>query len=279
VTAGDRPPDALERTRSLVAELTHAFEASPFEDFTAALRRRLSQLSVNLLDGQVIARPDAQAVTARLIELVRELLGRLAERPADAMRMLDALRSTGLLELEPERDRFERECARRFPPPRPATWRELAELRALAIAHPEYCQVGPPVTHVEFAARLEAAGTPLPGELLAFSAAASHVALACRHVAAPAGRICPGEVLRVRDGRLILFDRIKRHPGMLLVEQPGVSIAQAIGTWWLVLEDERAPETRRPLDLQGLLRFALRRMEAPSLEALLTELAWRRFFA
>ncbi|HET7504495.1 MAG TPA: hypothetical protein VFK02_25915 [Kofleriaceae bacterium] len=278
MTAGDRPPDVLERAHALAAELTRAFEASPFDDFATALRRRLAQLSAGMLDGQVIARPQAQVLAAHLIERVGELLERLVERPGEALRVLDALRSTGFLELEPERDRFERECARRFPPPAPVTWRELAELRALATAHPAHCQLGPPVIHVEFAARLEAAGTPLPGELLGFYAAASHVALSCRHVAAAAGRICPGDALRVRDGRLILFDRIKRHPTMLLIEQPGISIAQALGTWWLVLEDDRAPEIRRPLDLQGLLRFALRRGEAPSLEVLLTDLAWRRFF-
>ena len=83
----------------------------------------------------------------------------------------------------------------------------------------------------------------------------------------------------MREGRLVLIERIKRHPVTMLVEQPGVSIAPALGTWWLVLEDDRAPATRRPLDLQGLLRFALRRMDAPTLEALLTELSWRQFFA
>ncbi|HEX3766718.1 MAG TPA: hypothetical protein VHW23_48840, partial [Kofleriaceae bacterium] len=93
------------------------------------------------------------------------------------------------------------------------------------------------------------------------------------------GGICSGDVLRERDGRLVLIDRVRRHPANLMMEQPGVSIAQALGTWWLVLEDERAPSTRRPLDLQGLLRFALRRVEAPSLETLVTDLAWRRFFA
>jgi hypothetical protein len=158
------------------------------------------------------------------------------------------------------------------------TWRELAELRVLAERHPELCRIGPPASHVEFAARLAAAGCELPRELLALYAAASHVELGCRHLSASAGAICAGEALRVRDGRVILFDRVKRHPTMMLVEQPGVSIAQALGTWWLVLEDERAPTTRRPLDLQGFLRFALRRVEAPSLEALLTDLAWRRFF-
>jgi hypothetical protein len=134
------------------------------------------------------------------------------------------------------------------------------------------------VRHVEFAARLAALGSELPGELLALYAACGHIALVCRHVDATAVRITAGDALRVRDGRLILIDRVRRHPRTMLVEQPAMSIAQVLGTWWLVLEDERAPATRRPLDLQGLLRFALLRREAPSLDVLLTDLAWRRFF-
>jgi hypothetical protein len=55
-------------------------------------------------------------------------------------------------------------------------------------------------------------------------------------------------------------------------------VLSALGTWWLVLEDARAPAVKRPLDLQGMLRFALRRMEAPTFEVLLTDLAWSRFF-
>ena len=263
----------------MIDELARTFETGPLDVFVGALRGRLQQLSVSMVDGQVIARADAAALAARLIELVRGALATLGERPADAVRVLDALRSTGFVELEPERAQFERDRALRFPPPAPATWRELAELRALAIAHPEHCRVGPPATHVEFAARLAAAGHELPGELLAFYAAAGDVELTCRHVGARAGGICSGEALRVRDGRLILFDRITRRPVTLLVEQPGISIALAIGAWWLVLEDDRAPAIKRPLDLQGLLRFALRRMEAPSLEALLTDLSWRQFFA
>jgi len=261
-----------------IEELRQAFEAAPFEAFIGALRGRLQQLSVSMLDGQVIERPDAEALAALVIELARGVLGTLADRPADALRVLDALRSTGFVELEPGRAPLERECARRYPPPPAASWRELAELHALAIAQPEYCRVGPPATHVEFAARLAASGTPLPDELLALYAACSHVALWCRHVAASAGSIAAGDALRVRDGRLILFDRIKRHPVTLLVEQPGISIVHAIGTWWLVLEDDRAPAVKRPLDLQGMLRFALRRMDAATLEVLLTDLAWRRFF-
>jgi hypothetical protein len=263
----------------VIQELVQALETTSLEGFVAALRGRLQQLGVSMVDGRVIAKPAAEALAAQVIELVRGILvDKLAARPADALRVLDALRSTGYLQLEPARAQLERARAAQFPPPPPATWRELADLRVLAAEDPAHCRVGPPATHVEFAARLAAAGTEVPGELLACYAACSHVALACRHVAASAGSICAGEALRVRDGRIILFDRVKRHPVALLVEQPGISILQAIGTWWLVLEDDRAPAIKRPLDLQGLLRFALRRMDAPTLEVLLTDLSWHRFF-
>jgi len=260
-------------------ELVTALETQPIDAFAGLLRRRLGELGVCLVGGRVIARAEADALVTEALAVARRALGELVDRPGDALRVLDAARSAGFDQLEADRPRLEAERARRFPPPAPATWRELAELRALAAADPALCRVGPPATHVEFAARLAAAGHELPGELLAFYAAAGDVELTCRHVGARAGGICSGEALRVRDGRLIVLDRVRRHPANLHVEQPGVSLAQAIGTWWLVLEDDRAPATRRPLDLQGLLRFALRRVEAPSLEVLLTDLAWRRFFA
>jgi hypothetical protein len=263
----------------VIQELTTALEIQPIEAFSALLRRRLEQLGVCLVDGRVIARAEADALAAQALAVASRAIGALADRPGDALRMLDAVRRTGFDQLEAERPRLEAERARRFPPPAPVTWRELAELRALAARHPELCRVGPPATHIEFAARLAAEGHELPGELLAFYAAAGHVELRCRHVAVPAGGICGGEALRVHDGRLIVLDRVRRHPANLLIEQPGVSIAHAIGTWWLVLEDDRAPATRQPLDLQGLLRFALRRVDAASLEVLLTDLSWRRFFA
>src|SRR5262245_43234771 len=265
-------------TDVLIDELAQVFETGPCDGFVAALRRRMSQLGVRMIDGQVVSQDEADAVAARVIELVRgTVLGRLAERPGDAPRVLDALRATGFGQVDGERERCERERDLRYPPPPAATWRELAELRRLAAGYPEHCQIGPPVTHVEFAARLEEAGVELPGDLLAFYAACGHVGLACRHVRLPAGGTCAGEALRVRDGRVVLFDRMKRHPATRMIELPGVSIAQALGTWWFVLEDARAPAIRRPLDLQGLLRFALHRMEAASFETLVTDLAWQRF--
>ena len=263
----------------MIHELETALETQPIDAFAGLLRRRLSELGVCLVDGRVIARAEADALAAEALAVARRALGVLAGRPGDALRVLDAAHSTGFDQLEAERPRLEAERAQRFPPPVPVSWRELDELRALAAGAPGLCRVGPPATHVEFAARLTAAGHELPGELLGFYAAASHVELTCRHVGARAGGICSGEALRIRDGRLILLDRVRRHPANLHIEQPGVSLAQALGTWWLVLEDDRAPATRRPLDLQGLLRFALRRVEAPNLEVLLTDLAWRRFFS
>lgn len=263
----------------MVEDLAHAFDTAPFDAFVGALRGRLQQLGVSMVDGRVVARDEAEAIAAQVIELVRgRVLSALTARPGDAVRVLDALRGTGFEQLEGERAHHEGERARQFPPPVPVTWREIAELRALAERDPEHCSVGAPATHIEFTVRLGQAGVAVPGELLGFYAACSHVTLSCRHVAAPAGRICAGEALRVRDGRLLLFDRIKRNPATHMIEQPGISIVEAIGTWWLVLEDDQAPATRRPLDLQGMLRFALHRMDAPSFEALVTDLAWRRFF-
>jgi len=263
----------------VIQALADTLETQPIEVFSGQLRRRLVELGVGMVDGRVIAKADADALAAEVLEVARRaLLGKLAEQPGDALRVLDAVRSAGFDQLEGQRSRLERARSERFPPPSPVTWREIAELRALAADHPELCRLGPPATHVEFAARLAATGCELPRELLALYAGCSYLELTCRHVATPAGSICPGEALRVREGRLILFDRFKRHPAMMLVEQPGISIAQAIGTWWLVLEDDHAPAVRRPLDLQGFLRFALRRMDAPSLEVLLTDLSWRRFF-
>jgi hypothetical protein len=263
----------------VIAELAQAFADGPIDGFVGVLRKRLQHLSVSMVDGQVIAKAEATALIAQLLELVRgSVLGALGERPGDALRVLDCLRNSGYRELEAERPGFEHACAQRFPPPAAAAWPELVELRALADAEPALCQLGAPVRHVEFAVRLGGAGAEVPRELLALYAAASHVQLTCRRVAVPAGSICAGEALQIVDGRLILFARKRRHPMMQFVDQPGVSIAQALGTWWLVLEDDRAPATRRPLDLQGLLRFTLLRFEAATVETLLTDLAWRRFF-
>jgi hypothetical protein len=269
---------AVGYIRSVIQALLDTLEAQPIEVFSGLLRRQLAQLGVCMVDGRVVAKAQADALVSQLLGVARQALDRLADRPGDALVMLDAVRGAGCDQLEAERPRLEAARAERFPPPPAVTWREIAALRALATDQPRLCRIGPPVTHVEFAARMAAGGTELPRELLGLYAACSYLELTCRYVAAPAGSICAGEALRVRDGRVILFDRLKRHPAMMLVEQPGISIAQAIGTWWLVLEDDRAPATRRPLDLQGVLRFALRRMDAPSLEALLTDLSWRRFF-
>lgn len=264
---------------SVIDELRESFAGDPFDAFANLFRRRIQHLAACLIDGEVIDRGEADRVMARVTELARDhLLVALAERPGDALRVLDVLVAAGNPALEAARAGCEATRARLHPPPPPVRWPEILELRGLAERFPDHCQVGPPATHIEFAARYAAVGTELPIELLAVYAACSHVQLTCRHVATLAGMIGPGESLRVYDGRIVLFKRVRRDPRMMFVEQPGLSIARELGSWWLVLEDEHAPATRRPLDLQSFLRFALRRMEAPSREVLLTDLAWRRFF-
>ena len=264
----------------LIDELHRSFETESFDVFVHGFRRRVQHLGVCLVDGVVIERAAAEALGVQLLELVRgRLLSALDARPGDALRLLDVLRSAGYPQLEDARKGCEAARARLHPPPSPPPWREIAELNALAVRFPELCTLGPPCTHVEFSARLEVLGTELPAELLALYAAFSHLELRCRHVDAIALQLCAGEALKTRDGRVILFERVRRHPRLMFVEQPGVSIAAGLGTWWLVLEDERAPASRRPLDLQGMLRFALLRMDAPNRDILLTDLAWRKFFA
>lgn len=264
---------------SVIDELRQSFAGEPFEAFAMLFRKRIQHLAVCMIDGEVIDRGEADRAMALVTALVRDdLLAALAERPGDALRVLDVLVAAGNPALEDARAGCEATRARLHPPPPPVRWPEILELRGLAERFPDHCQVGAPVTHIEFAARLAAVGTELPIELLALYAACSHIALTCRHVATPAGAIGAGESLRAYDGRILLFKRVRRDPRMMFVEQPGVSIWRELGSWWLVLEDEHAPATRRPLDLQSLLRFALRRMEAPSREVLLTDLAWRRFF-
>lgn len=258
-------------------DLVRTFETRPFPAFLAAFTRTVQHLAVGMVDGAVVGRDEADAAIAELTERTRGWLDGLAERPGDALRMLDALRRAGFTALEPLRAAHVAERAQRFPPPAAVRWREIAELRALADADPARCEVGPPVEHVEFAAELSALGTAIPDELLALYAACSHVALRCRTVDTPAGGICAGDALRAREGRLGLFQRT-RGPRTLHIEQPGVSIGSDLGTWWLILEDSRAPRTRRPLDLQAFLRFTLLRYEAPSLEVLVTDLSWQRFF-
>src|SRR5262245_37854793 len=113
-----------------------------------------------MADGRVIARAEADALAAEIVDVARRaVLEKLGEQPGDALRVLDAVRSAGFDALEAERPRLERARAERFPPPAPVTWRELTELRSLAAGHPELCRIGPPASHVEFAARLAAAGT------------------------------------------------------------------------------------------------------------------------
>lgn len=262
----------------MIAELSQSFETDAFDVFVRRLDRRMQELAVCLVDGKVVARPDAQAMTAQVVQLMRVILGRLDERPVDGLRVLDTLRKVGVDTLEPLRAGHEVACARRYPAPAAPTWRVLGELRERAARHPEHCELGAPVPHVAFAARLAGEGHEVPAELLALYAVFGHVTLRCRHVAVLAGSICAGDALRVRDGRLHVLPRARRHPVTMHVEQPGISIAYDLGTCWLVLEDGRAPAVRRPLDLPGLLGFALLRQEAQTLEALLTDLSWRRFF-
>ena len=113
----------------MISDLTQAFEG-PFDGFLSALRKRLSQLGVRMVNDRVVPVAEADAHATEVIELMRgTVLPRLAERPGDALRVLDALRGTGFAHLEHERARCERERDLRYPPP-PAATRRASRHRA-----------------------------------------------------------------------------------------------------------------------------------------------------
>lgn len=262
----------------MIDDVAQLLASQPHDVVLRELRKRLQQLGAGMANGRIVPRAEADALAERVVELVRgHLCERLLDQPCEALSLLDLVRNTGYGALEPERPRFEAARRLRYPPPVPVGWREIELLRQAAAADPEHSTVGPPADHVAFASQL---GAELPSDLLALYAACSQFSLACRHVRpALAAALPAGDQLKLRDGRIVLFDRKKRHPAMQMLEQPGLSIMQALGTWWFVLEDAQAPAIRRPLDLQGMIRFALMRHAAPNLEMLVTDLAWQRFFA
>src|SRR5262245_7257949 len=121
--------------------------------FTKELEERIRQLMADMVDGRLLPKGEANALRASIIELVRsEALPRIGSRsPDDALGVLQKLEAYGFAHLPGERARLELARAQRFPPPPPATWPELAELREAAERHPEACSVRPAVDNSYFA--------------------------------------------------------------------------------------------------------------------------------
>jgi hypothetical protein len=247
--------------------------------FVNEMEERIRQLRADMVDGRVLPKPEADALRAAMIELVRsEALRRFAERnPNDALRILDKLKAYGFIQLEEERPRLEAARAARFPPPPPPAWPELVELRAAAEHHVDVCEVGSPVQSIYFAKELEEDGLPLPEELLALYASCDGFDLSClaaTHV--PVFSLLPSHSIDVSDAA-------EGYPRRVAVFQGGDAVQFSVyrdrkKQWWLVYEYEYQPIAKKALDLSDLIRFGLRRMNAPTADALDDELSWERFF-
>ncbi|HEX7836530.1 MAG TPA: hypothetical protein VF469_03655, partial [Kofleriaceae bacterium] len=73
----------------MIQELTDTLATQPIEVFAGLVRRRLAQLGLSMVDGRVIARPDADALAAQVLAMVQAAVStRLADRPGDALRVL-----------------------------------------------------------------------------------------------------------------------------------------------------------------------------------------------
>jgi hypothetical protein len=248
--------------------------------FVGELEGRIRQLGADMVDGRVLPRAEADALRTAMIELVRaEALPKFARgNPSHALRILDLLKAYGYTQLEGERAAHELARAARFPPPQPAAWPELDELRAAAAQHRAACRIGAPVPSVSFAEDLAAEGLALPPELLALYAWADGFDLAC--IAAP---FLP--VFSLLSSRSIdVSDAESGYPKRAAVFQGGDEAQLCVHRdrkqqWWLVYEHEFQPIAKLALELRSLLRFGLARMNAPTSDALAGELAWDRFFA
>lgn len=246
--------------------------------FVAEMEERLRQLRADMVDGRVLPKPEADALRESMVELVRsEALPKFAGRnPNDALRVLDKLKAYGYTQLERERAAFEAARAAKFPPPPAAVWPELTELRMAAGAHPDACRIGPPGQNVYFAKELEEDGVALPEDLLALYAWADTFDLSCL-----VATYVP--VFSFLPQSLDVSDAEEGYPRRAAVFQGGDEVQLSVyqdrkKQWWLVYEYEYQPIAKKALDLRELIRFGIRRMNAPTADALLGELSWERFF-
>jgi hypothetical protein len=287
---------------AVLESLRRTLGADPPAAFIAELVQRLQQLTANVVDGQVLAAPDATELRAGILELVRvEALPRLARvNPGDALRTLDKLRAYGLVNLENERAPLLAELAARFPPPPAPDWPELTALRRLAETQPELCRLRPPASHVGFAHELGRRGLPLPDEVLALYAAMDGFDLTARAAPTlPVLALVPSESIDERDpdeglpARTALFQGGDAEQLCVYRDRQGAeerwqanggrgadggnaADGGGRGRWMVVFEYDYEPVARRPLDVRALLRFGMARVEAP-VEALEGELGWDRF--
>jgi hypothetical protein len=249
--------------------------------FLEDLESRVRQLMANMVDGRVLPKPEADELRAAVMDFVRsEALPRLsAKNSNDAIVVLDKLKAYGWTALEGERPRLERARASKYPPPTPASWPALQELKSSSEAHPDFCVIHPPVENVYFAEALRQDGLPLPEELLALYAAQDGFDLSCiadpPHV--PVFTLLPSASIDECEGS-------DGYPRRVACFQGGDEVQLSVyrdrkKVWWLVYEYECQPVAKKVFDLQELLRFALRRMRAPTFDALNDgELCWERYF-
>ena len=247
--------------------------------FVKEMEERIRQLLADMVDGRVLPKHEADVLRASIVDLVRsEALAKFAGRnPNDALRILDTLRAYGHTQLEGERATLEAARAAKFPPPPAAEWPELAEVCAAAAQHSGLCSVGSPVQSIYFAKELEEDGLPLPHELLALYAWADGFDLSClsaTHV--PVFSFVPSQSIDISDAE-------DGYPRRAAVFQGGDEVQFSVcrdrkKRWWLVYEYEYQPIGKKALDLHDLIRFGLRRMNAPTVNTLNGDLSWDRFF-
>ena len=243
--------------------------------FLQALRGRVEQPSVGMIDGAVLEPEDIEQAASAIHGFLRDEAFALLS-VADAARVVELLHAFGwdIGDLETALDR--RRAV--HPPPPPLVGAEVDALRLAAKTHPEGCELADPITDVGWLESLRQHGVDVPQDLVALLCVADGFdlsAIVVPHL--PVFSLLPTssfDVLEPRDD----------FPARVAVFEGGDSVHLSVygddsGRWWMAFEYDYEPEARVAYDLRKLLRFGLDRMNATTADELFGgRLSWEAFF-
>lgn len=261
---------------TVLVEIRTILERADLTLLGSTIEARLTQLAIDMVDGRVVARAEATALRAAILDVTRaSVLPRLSEAaPNQALRLLDRLAALGIRDLDGERVAIEGARRAAFPIPEPAAWPELDELRAAAVSRPAVCKIAAPVEDVAFVRDLAAEGVELPEEVLALYAACDGFDLSCEQAEyLPVFSLLPSAAI----------DTSGDAPRRAVVFEGGDNVHLSIhraddGRWRVVYEHQYEAVAEADLDVRAILRFGLARMRAPVVDDLFEALSWDAFF-
>jgi hypothetical protein len=240
-----------------------------------------------MVDGRVLPPAEADGLRAAIYDFVRkEALPALAARDPDcALRLHKKVASFEpwtKISLVEELPALIAALETKYPPPAPATWPVLEQLRAFATRALTLCSLNPPATSSAFVKTVKEEGGALPDELVALLGAHDGFDLNSASVPSGAGWTLPVFSL-LSAAELEVMDAGHGYPRRVAAFHGGDEVQLCVfrdskKAWWLSYDYEYEPVAKLPLDLPALLDVGLKRAEARSQESLNADLSWETYF-